>query len=117
MSTAPPSGVGGLTGGTPAQTQETLRGIIGQFPSISLSHILSRISSRLTFHISCLCTARIQQLKSQGHTVESNQDLNKLTKIVLGFQLQQQRQRQQQQLLLQQQGKLLPLHPFRERED
>jgi hypothetical protein len=39
MSTAPPSGVGGLTGGTPAQTQETLRGVIGQSRQLTLSLI------------------------------------------------------------------------------
>ncbi|GAA5997132.1 hypothetical protein JCM5350_005626 [Sporobolomyces pararoseus] len=61
---------------TPNQTQEALRGII----------------------------ARIHQLKSQGQTVENNEEMSKLTKIVMTYQLKAQQQRQQQQqLLLQQQ--------------
>ncbi|GAA5966126.1 hypothetical protein JCM3765_005538 [Sporobolomyces pararoseus] len=63
------------SGPIPNQTQEALRGIIG----------------------------RIHQLKSQGQTVENNEELTKLTKIVMGYQLKAQQQRQQQLLLQQQQ--------------
>ncbi|GAA5906919.1 uncharacterized protein JCM6883_005730 [Sporobolomyces salmoneus] len=70
MATVPPGGGGTVPPPLPsapsAQTQETLRGII----------------------------TRIQQLKSQGHSVDSSTELKQLHKIVLGFQLKAQQQQQ-----------------------